>query len=146
MRSWDPVSPKFLVENVDLFRELHTIMAHRLKQAKDNGVRDAARYFGIYAGDAEFRTIELRAATRNPYVALCKVHRIYSLPQILEDLTVQFQSLVHLLQVRACISTTMRKYEDVFQHREHRNDDWIYGNESVELLDETLGSSSIASP
>ncbi|KAF9350338.1 hypothetical protein BGX34_001273 [Mortierella sp. NVP85] len=31
MNSWDPTSPKFLTDNVDLFRELRTIMAHRLK-------------------------------------------------------------------------------------------------------------------
>ncbi|KAG0195831.1 hypothetical protein BGX28_000552, partial [Mortierella sp. GBA30] len=52
MHAWDQTYPKFLVEtNVDLFREIHTIMVHRLQQAKNDEFQRNARFFGLYAGD-----------------------------------------------------------------------------------------------
>ncbi|KAF9941402.1 hypothetical protein BGZ65_003799 [Modicella reniformis] len=148
MNSWDPTSPKFLTDNVDLFRELHTIMAHRLKQAWDHDFRGEARFFGVYAGDKGFRTIEMRAAGSSTYVTFCKVYKVYCLPPTLDDLTLQFQSLAHLLQVRACVTQTMASYEKILSDRADRDDDngWLYENDSVDLYDETLASSPICSP
>ncbi|KAF9904781.1 hypothetical protein EC991_002351, partial [Linnemannia zychae] len=101
MHVWDQTSPKFLVEaNVDLFREIHTIMVHRLQQAKNDEFQKNARFFSLYAGDRGFRTLEIRAMGARSYVAVCKVHQSYSLPSTLGNLVLQFQSLVHILQIR----------------------------------------------
>ncbi|KAF9119394.1 hypothetical protein BGX30_003868, partial [Mortierella sp. GBA39] len=141
MRTWDQTSPKFLVEaNVDLFREMHTIMVHRLQQAKNDEFQRSARFFGLYAGDRGFRTLEIRAAGARSYVAVCKVHQSYSLPSTLGNLILQFQSLTHILQIRACVVETMNTYEQTFEP----DHDWLYSNDNITPEDETLASSPIS--
>ncbi|KAF9896864.1 hypothetical protein BX616_006620 [Lobosporangium transversale] len=144
MNEWNPKAPKFLVEaNVHLFRELHNIMVHRLQQAKNDDFQTRARFFSIYAGDRGFRTLELRAAGSRTYVALCKIHKCYSLPPFYDNLSKQFQSLTHILQLRACASETIYLYQQVLRNPYGLNesDDWLYENSNVSLDDETLASS-----
>ncbi|KAG0305101.1 hypothetical protein BGZ98_004594 [Dissophora globulifera] len=90
----------------------------------------------------------MRAAGPRTYVALCKVYKMYCLLSARGDLTIQFQSLAHLLQIRACVTNTMAAYQELHDgHINHRDaKGWLYGNDSVDLNDDTLASSPIASP
>ncbi|KAF9091343.1 hypothetical protein BGX27_002048 [Mortierella sp. AM989] len=51
MKEWDETSTKFLRENgVLLFKELHLIASHRLREANSVIYKDNARFFSIYSG------------------------------------------------------------------------------------------------
>ncbi|KAF9581065.1 hypothetical protein BGW38_002049 [Lunasporangiospora selenospora] len=118
MKGWDPQSTKFLQESgVDLFRETHTIMSHRLQETVNNAFYDRARFFGIYSGDRGFQAMELRPARYRSYVSFFHQYPAYDLPVEERDMKQQAKGLAHLLRIRRfffiqqCMLNTIALYQ-----------------------------------
>ncbi|RUS23318.1 hypothetical protein BC937DRAFT_88281 [Endogone sp. FLAS-F59071] len=142
MKDWDEYSNKFLKETgVDLFRETHTIMMHRLQDTRNEELWDKGRFFGIYTGSCGFQTFELRPAGGRSYVSLFHEYPIYQLPTSIQDMRPQIQALTHLLQVRQLMSDTItlsrtspvKTFKDEGDGEEEEDSSWIYGSTYTRL-------------
>jgi len=143
MKDWDEYSTKFLKEtSVDLFRETHTIMMHRLQDTGNEELWDKGRFFGIYTGSRGFQTFELRPAGGRSYVSLFHEYPIYQLPTSIQDMKPQIQGLTHLLQVRQLMSDTItldrtspvETSENEGDGKEEEEDsNWVYGSTYTRL-------------
>ncbi|KAI7823521.1 hypothetical protein BC939DRAFT_158624 [Gamsiella multidivaricata] len=60
LKEWDEMSTKFLREvDVTLFKDLHLIASHRLREQPSIHFRSQARFFAIYSGGKPFNAIGL---------------------------------------------------------------------------------------
>ncbi|KAG0301241.1 hypothetical protein BGZ98_008527 [Dissophora globulifera] len=108
MKEWDEYATKFLRETaIDLFRETHTIMMHRLQDTRDPELWNQGRFFGIYTENWGFQTFEMRPAEGRSYVSLFRKYPIYELPTSLQDMKPQIQGLAHLLQIWQVMADTI---------------------------------------
>ncbi|CAG8594225.1 14754_t:CDS:10 [Acaulospora morrowiae] len=148
MKDWDEYSTKFLKEtSVDLFRETHTIMMHRLQDTGNEELWDKGRFFGIHTGSRGFQTFELRPAGGLSYVSLFHGYPIYQLPTSIQDMKPQIQGLVHILQVRQLMSDTItldRRHPRMRGDGKQEDSNW-YGSTytrldaSINLVSSPLG-------
>ncbi|KAG0188176.1 hypothetical protein DFQ28_005297 [Apophysomyces sp. BC1034] len=78
MRTWDEQATKFLKEaDVDLFRELHTIMMHRIQEVDSEEFNRNAHFFSIYTEDKGLRTIELKPGGLRTYACVIETMNMY---------------------------------------------------------------------
>ncbi|KAF9953643.1 hypothetical protein BGZ65_004541 [Modicella reniformis] len=128
LEEWDEVSTTFLRElDVTLFRELHLIASHRLQEQPSSHFHNQACFFAVYSGGRGFKTMEMKACPFSDYIMLVHLYDSYLLPTTAARWRPQVQGLTHLLQVRDCVSRTVKMYQDDDEDEENDSDDeWLY--------------------
>ncbi|KAG0229625.1 hypothetical protein BGW41_002926 [Actinomortierella wolfii] len=118
------------------------------KEVSHAQFRKKARFFSVYSGGRGFKTMEMRTCPFSPFIMLVHMYDSYLLPSTTGTWKQQAQGLAHLLQVRACVTTTLNMYdacsgEGTADDSEEDDSDgeWLYDSTSVRVYDNTLGSS-----
>ncbi|KAF8970522.1 hypothetical protein BGZ46_010473 [Entomortierella lignicola] len=145
MKDWDETSTKFLHENgVLLFKELHLIAAHRVRETNSAIYKDKARFFSIYSGGRGFKAMELRQCPQSQYVMLSHAYPTFILPSNEEGWRCQLQGLTHLLQIRMCMKETIGQYNQAkLEDESGKNEDdgsWMYNVSHKAVYDSMLAS------
>ncbi|KAF9157213.1 hypothetical protein DFQ26_009028 [Actinomortierella ambigua] len=136
-------------DDVAPFKNLHFIASQRLQERPHARFRKEARFFSIYSGDLDFKTLEMRACPFSSRIMLFREYDWHELPATPRTWRRHVQGLAHLLQVRSCVTATVKMYDEILSKEEIDDDsgeersgrEWLYKPSTTRVYDDTLGSS-----
>ncbi|KAG0260335.1 hypothetical protein DFQ27_003602 [Actinomortierella ambigua] len=136
-------------DDVTPFKKLHDIASQRLQELSHARFRKEARFFSIYSRGLDFKTLEMRACPFSSRIMLFREYDWHELPATPRTWRRHVQGLTHLLQVRSCVTATVKMYDEILSKEETDDDsgegrsgrEWLYKPSTTRVYDDTLGSS-----